>query len=135
MGTRILAVTLIHGQDRRPMDLSISPLAQWPNLARVNGVLYWDDYFNGGTARMITEFRNSNGAVLQSRRDQIRGNGGEANNIANKVGVLQLFNSTSSSNIRLRVGRLLTATLWMWQPEIIPSGVPSLAVMNIFKNS
>ena len=75
-------------------------------FGRVNGVLYWDDYFNGGTARMITEFRNSNGAVLQSRRDQIRGNGGDANNIANKVGVLQLFNSTSLSNIRLRVGKV-----------------------------
>jgi hypothetical protein len=56
---------------------------------------------------MITEFRRRNNTIIKSTTDHIDGHGGDANDIANKVGVLQLGNSTSLSNIRLRVGKVL----------------------------
>lgn len=73
---------------------------------RVRGVLYWDDSFSGGRTRIITEFQNSNGTILESRTDEINGNGGNANNIANKVLVQRLFQSASLSKIRLSVGKV-----------------------------
>ncbi len=74
---------------------------------RVNGVLFWDSLIGGGTARLISDFQNSNGVTLVSRTDQFTGTGGDANNEANKRLVLRIVNDLSLFKIRLRVGRVL----------------------------
>jgi hypothetical protein len=73
---------------------------------RVNGILYWDDLFSGGTARIITDFKNSNGTTLRSRTDQITGIGGNANNAENKRLVDRRFTNDNLFRIRVRVGRV-----------------------------
>jgi hypothetical protein len=75
-------------------------------FGRVNGVLYWDALVGGGTARLVTDFQNSNGTTLTTRTNQITGIGGDANAIENKTLVLQSFNNASLFSIRLRVGRV-----------------------------
>ncbi len=76
-------------------------------IGSVEGVLYWDDLFSGGTSRIITDFQNSAGTTLATRVDEINGTGGNANDIRNKVLVTQRFTSSTLSKIRLRVGRVL----------------------------
>ena len=72
----------------------------------VNGVLYWDDLFGGGTSRLVTDFQNSNGTTLVTRTNEITGTGGNANDAVNKTLVFQRVNNASLFKIRLRVGRV-----------------------------
>ena len=72
----------------------------------VRGILYWDDLSSGGHTRIVTDFQNSNGTTLQSRTDEVDGNGGDAEDVENKVLVQRLFQSASLSQIRLTVGRV-----------------------------
>ena len=70
----------------------------------IEGVLYWDSASNESCARLITEFRNANGAMLASGVRSNCGPGGNANDQANQLLVRDsTFTSGFVSQIRIRV--------------------------------
>jgi hypothetical protein len=72
----------------------------------VNGVLYWDDLFSGGTTRMTIDFRESAGQLLARTQDQVPGLGGNANSAQNKILIDRRFASSSLSQIIVKIGKV-----------------------------
>lgn len=75
--------------------------------AQVNGTLYWDNFFGGGTARMIIDFLRPNGTALATRTEQVNGIGSDANLLPNQEPVNQSSQSGSLASVRLRIGEVV----------------------------
>jgi hypothetical protein len=95
------------GGPSSPAHMSLTLANNGIVFGNVDGVLYWDALFGGGTSQIITDFQRSDGTTLQSRTNRVTGPGGNANDDHNKVGVVRSFNSSSLSRIRLRVGGIV----------------------------